>query len=80
MTSFARKLKRKQLVLQRKQLMKQFKSSMKNFKLQIKCSSCDRPPNQEENIDNWHINQKSENIDLICTDCYEPAPEEKDHV
>ena len=39
---FARKLKRKTMVVQRKQFMKDFKKAMANFKLQIKCSECDR--------------------------------------
>ena len=67
---FARKLKRKTMVVQRKQFMKDFKKAMANFKLQVKCSECDRYPAQGENIDDWKINKNSENIDLVCTDCY----------
>ena len=67
---FARKLKRKTMVVQRKQFMKDFKKAMANFKLQVKCSECDRYPAQGENIDDWQINKNSENIDLVCTDCY----------
>ena len=67
---FARKLKRKTMVVQRKQFMKDFKKAMANFKLQVKCSACGRYPREGENIDNWQINKNSENIDLICTDCY----------
>ena len=67
---FARKLKRKTMVVQRKQFMKDFKKAMANFKLQVKCSECDRYPAQGENIDDWQINKNSENIDLTCTDCY----------
>ena len=67
---FARKLKRKTMVGQRKQFMKDFKKAMANFKLQVKCSECDRYPNEGENIDDWKINKYSESIDLICTDCY----------
>ena len=78
MASFARKVKRKQLVLQRKQFMKHFKKSMKEFKMQVKCSACGRPPLEGENIDGWHINQESNNIDLICTDCYVPDEETED--
>tara|TARA_B100000902_G_C26858542_1_gene691864 strand:- start:185 stop:421 length:237 start_codon:yes stop_codon:yes gene_type:complete len=70
MGAFTRKLKRKQIVAARKQFMKDFKKSMKQFKKQVKCSTCSRPPHQGENIDNWHIDQESNNIDLICTDCY----------
>lgn len=78
MASFARKVKRKQLVLQRKHFMKHFKKSMKEFKMQVKCSDCDRQPFEGESIDDWHINQESNNIDLICTDCYVPSEEAKD--
>ena len=67
---FARKLKRKTMVVQRKQFMRDFKKAMSNFKLQVKCSECGRYPNEGENIDDWKINKMSENIDLICTDCY----------
>ena len=70
MGSFARKIKRKQFVQARKQFMKDFKSSMANFKKQVKCTECDRPPAEGENIDDWHVNKYSENIDLICTSCY----------
>lgn len=69
MTSFARKLKRKKFVTARKQFMKHFKETMKNFKKQVKCSVCGREPHPGENIDNWHIDKESNNIDLICTDC-----------
>lgn len=78
MASFSRKLKRKQFVAARKQFMKQFKESMKHFKKQVKCSVCGRPPNPGENIDNWHIDQQSNEIDLICTDCYTPNEETAD--
>ena len=74
MASFSRKIKRKQFVKARKQFMKTFKESMRHFKKQVKCSVCGRPPHEGENIDKWHIDQESNNIDLICTDCYE-APE-----
>ena len=77
MGSFARKVKRKNFITARKQFMKDFKKSMKHFKRQVKCSSCGRPPRSGENIDNWHIDQASENINLICTDCYIPSKEEE---
>ena len=67
---FARKLKRKTMVVQRKQFMKDFKSSMRNFKKQVVCSKCGRGPREGEKIDDWHIDKYSDNIDLICTDCY----------
>ena len=70
MTSFARKLKRKQLTVARKQFMKDFKKSMKKFKRQVVCSICQRPPISGENIDDWHIEKRSNNIDLVCTSCY----------
>ena len=72
MGSFTRKIKRKQFVAARKKFMKDFKTQMLNFKKQVKCSSCGRPPREGENIDQWHINKESENIDLICTECYVP--------
>jgi transcription elongation factor Elf1 len=70
MASFARKIKRKQLAAAKKKFMKDFKSAMKNFKKQVKCSVCGRVPRSGENIDNWHIDQESNNIDLICTECH----------
>ena len=70
MGSFARKIKRKQFVQARKQFMKDFKTQMATFKKQVKCSTCDRPPTEGENIDDWHVNKYSENIDLVCTSCY----------
>ena len=70
MTSFSRKIKRKKMAAARKQFMKHFKSSMQHFKKSVKCSLCGRPPREGENIDNWRINKNSENIDLICTECY----------
>ena len=75
MTSFARKLKRKQLAITKKRFMKDFKNAMKNFKKQVKCSVCDRAPISGENIDEWHIDQESNNIDLICTECHMQAQE-----
>jgi len=77
MASFARKLKRKQFVQARKQFMKHFKSSMKQFKKQVVCSRCGRAPEQGENIDDWRIDKYSDNIDLICTNCYDPEQEEE---
>ena len=70
MGSFARKIKRKQFVAARKKFMKDFKSSMRNFKKQVVCSKCGRLPREGEKIDDWHIDKYSDNIDLICTDCY----------
>tara|TARA_A100000164_G_C21933323_1_gene786798 strand:- start:202 stop:492 length:291 start_codon:yes stop_codon:yes gene_type:complete len=75
---FARKLKRKTMVVQRKQFMRDFKKAMSNFKLQVKCSECGRYPNEGENIDDWKINKMSENIDLICTDCYNVEEDQGD--
>ena len=70
MASFAKKIKRKQFVAARKKFMKDFKSSMSNFKKQVVCSKCGRAPRQGEKIDDWHIDKYSNNVDLICTDCY----------
>ena len=67
---FARKVKRKAFVGARKQFMKDFKSSMAKFKKQVKCAECNRQPAEGENIDDWHVNKHSENIDLVCTSCY----------
>ena len=78
MASFTRKLKRKQFVSARKQFMKDFKSRMASFKKQVKCARCGRPPHPGEDIDNWHINKESENIDLICTECINLPEESQD--
>ncbi|OUW00024.1 MAG: hypothetical protein CBD16_07065 [Betaproteobacteria bacterium TMED156] len=78
MTSFVRKIKRKQLAVAKKKFMKDFKNAMKDFKKQVKCSVCDRTPRPGENIDNWHIDQESNNIDLVCTECHLHAQEVKD--
>ncbi len=77
MGSFTRKIKRKQFVAARKKFMKDFKSSMRNFKKQVVCSKCARPPREGEKIDDWHIDKYSDNIDLICTDCYTVEESEK---
>ena len=71
MASFGRKVKRKQLVAARKKFMKDFKKSMSKFKKQVVCSKCGRAPEPGEKIDDWHIDKYSENIDLICTHCYD---------
>jgi hypothetical protein len=63
MASFAKKLKRKQFVMARKKF-------MKDFKKQVVCSKFDRAPAEGENIDDWHIDKYTNNIDLICTNCY----------
>ena len=70
MGSFSRKLKRKQFKAAKKQFMSDFKKSMREFKKQVKCSKCGYHPVPGENIDDWHIDQESNNIDLICTSCY----------
>ena len=77
MGSFARKVKRKQFVAARKKFMKDFKSSMNNFKKQVVCSKCTRAPREGEKIDDWHIDKYSDNIDLICTDCYNTEEREE---
>ncbi len=79
MASFAKKLKRKQLVAARKRFMKDFKSSMANFKKQVVCSKWDRGPEEGEKIDEWHIDKYSERIDLICTDCYTEEESEENN-
>jgi len=72
---FARKLKRKQMNAAKKQFMKDFRSKMKQFKMMVACSACGKRPEAGQNIDNWKINQESENIDLLCTECYEEGQE-----
>jgi hypothetical protein len=72
---FARKIKRRQLALQKKMFLKEFKRTMRKFKKLVRCSVCDREPIEGENIDNWHIDKNSENIDLICESCID-SPEE----
>jgi len=64
--SVTRKIKRKQ----QNAFMKEFKKRMKHFKKLVACSSCGYAPEQGENIDDWKINQQSENIDLLCTSCF----------
>lgn len=56
--------------------MKDFKSSMSKFKKQVACSKCGRTPRPGEKIDDWHIDKFSDNIDLICTDCYNEGESE----
>tara|TARA_Y100001937_G_scaffold9813_1_gene12066 strand:- start:1965 stop:2222 length:258 start_codon:yes stop_codon:yes gene_type:complete len=70
MGGFLRRIKRRQFVTARKKFMKDFKSSMRNFKKQVICVKCNRGPREGEKIDDWHIDKYSNNIDLICTDCY----------
>jgi len=77
MGNFSRKIKRKQFLAARKQFMKDFKSQMANFKKQVKCTACNRPPEEGEIIDEWHVNKYSENIDLICTTCYNKEESEE---
>ena len=80
MGGFARKIKRKQFLAARKQFMKDFKTSMSNFKKQVVCSACGRAPREGEKIDDWHIDKYSDNIDLICTDCYNEEESEENNV
>jgi|TARA_Y100000289_G_scaffold65998_1_gene81006 hypothetical protein len=70
---FSRKFKRKKLLSHKKIFMKEFRRSMKEFKAKVVCSQCGRPPHEGEKIDNWGIKQESENLDLLCLDCYVPA-------
>lgn len=65
-----RKIKRKRMLQSRKIFMKEFKKKMRHFKKQVKCSMCGSPPRPGEDIDQWRIEQESNNIDLICTECY----------
>ena len=70
MTSLTRKIKRRQFLAARKKFMKDFKKSMSSFKKQVVCSKCGRAPREGEKIDEWHIDKYSNNIDLVCTECY----------
>ena len=76
MAKFARKLKRNQTVKARKKFTKDFKSAMSKFKKQVKCSACGLVPHQGQSIDDWFINKSSENIDLLCVDCYRDREEQ----
>jgi hypothetical protein len=78
MAGFDKKFKRKQRVSARKQFMKDFKSQMLSFKKQVKCTKCHRRPEKGEDIDQWHIDKESENIDLVCTDCFDQQIREPD--
>ena len=80
MSGFARKFKRRNITKHRKAFMKEFKKSMAHFKSLVKCSKCHYKPEKGENIDDWHIDQESNNIDLICNKCYDntEAGEEDD--
>jgi transcription elongation factor Elf1 len=79
-SSFARKMKRRQFNIARKKFMKDFKSRMRQFKRLVKCSKCDYQPQPGENIDDWHIEQESNNIDLICKSCYTSIEEDTEEV
>lgn len=76
----ARKIRRRQMNAARKQFFKDFKRKMQEFKLMVACSSCGRRPEPGEDIDNWKINQHSEEIDLLCTDCFGTEEEWQDEV
>ncbi len=71
MMGLERKLKRRKMFAMKKEFMKEFKKKMNEFKKQVKCSQCNYYPIQGENIDDWHIDKNSENINLICTTCLE---------
>ena len=64
MTSFSRKLKRKQ----KNKFFKDFKKKMKNLKDLVKCSICGRPPEEDEKVDNWYI-KAGTNLLLSCPSC-----------
>jgi len=50
---------------------------MKNFKRQVACSRCGYAPVPGEKIDDWHIDKYSDNIDLVCTNCYNKEEEKE---
>jgi len=66
-SSFTRKIKRKQDL----QFRKEFSKSMKKFKKMVRCTKCLREPRTGEKIDEWHLDRYSEKIDLICVECHE---------
>lgn len=63
-------LSRKIVRSQQKLFMKNFKKTMSEFRRQVACVKCGYHPKKGENIDDWHIDKTSNNIDLICTSCY----------
>ena len=77
---FERKLRRKQFNIARKRFMRDFKQKMKQFRNMVACSACGKQPAEGENIDDWKINQQSENIDLLCVDCFGTEEEWQDEV
>lgn len=74
MTSLGRKIKRKQ----QQKLFRDFKKSMKKFKEQVRCSKCGRDPAEKEKIDSWRLDEYSDNINLICTECCVEGGHESD--
>ena len=76
----ARKIRRKRQNKMRKLFMKDFKKKMREFKKQVKCSKCDYHPLPGENIDDWHIDQESNNIDLVCPACVESMEAPQDEI
>ena len=66
MTSFKRKLKRKEETGQKKQLKK---LGRRVRKLAV-CATCDRQVTHgQENIDDWHMKMSEGDITLICPEC-----------
>ena len=50
-------------------LRKGWKKSMKKIKNLVKCSACGIAPTSGEKIDSWKIEQKGQDIKLICESC-----------
>jgi len=75
MVSLNRKIKRRHMKLMRKKFVKEFKKRMLEFKRQVKCRLCGYHPQPGENIDDWHIDKSSENINLVCTGCHSAQKE-----
>jgi hypothetical protein len=70
-------LNRKIVRIQQKLFMKNFKKTMSEFRRQVACVKCGYHPKKGENIDDWHIDKTSNNIDLICTSCYTEGESEE---
>ena len=60
--------------------MKQFKKTMKEYKDKVQCSFCGYQPSPGENIDEWIMTKKEENITLKCLNCIDGTEEDEANV
>jgi phosphopantetheine adenylyltransferase len=65
MVSIGRKIRRKK----QKSVFKEFKKRMKDLKRFVKCSKCDKVPQQGEKIDDWYMEKDPSEIILVCPEC-----------